>query len=152
MSTNGARIPPLTVAVELLVGISAFFGGYGLLKDAEGLGMPGSWLERSPFSDYKVPGLFLSVIIGGGMIVAALLALRRSPAARAAAQLMGLILLSWLVIETLIIGFRTWQQYVLLAITSACGLILLLRPGYAAERDQQPPSGDKPHPPVTLRQ
>jgi hypothetical protein len=41
------------IAVELLVGIGALFGGYGLLDDAEGLGMRDSWLEGSPFPDYR---------------------------------------------------------------------------------------------------
>lgn len=113
------------VGIESAVGISALFGGYGLVKDAEGLGIPESWLRGSPFDTYRVPGLFLFIVIGGGMLMAALLAWRRSPLARPAAALMGAILLAWLAIETAIIGFRTWQQYILLAITGACGVMLV---------------------------
>jgi hypothetical protein len=43
-------------------------GGWGLLSDAEGLGVRGSWLDGTPFPNYTVPGLVLLVVIGGGML------------------------------------------------------------------------------------
>jgi hypothetical protein len=60
------------------VGVGALFGGYGLLADAENLGVKDAWLEGTPLPDYRVPGLVLLVVIGGGMLVTVLLALRGS--------------------------------------------------------------------------
>ena len=78
-----------------IVGIGAIFGGYGLLSDADGLGVKSEWLDGSPFPDYRIPGIILLVFIGGGMLLTALLALRRSRFAGVAALAMGVVLLIW---------------------------------------------------------
>jgi hypothetical protein len=36
------------VALQAFIGVGALFGGYGLLADAEGLGMEEEWLDGSP--------------------------------------------------------------------------------------------------------
>jgi hypothetical protein len=115
----------VTVGVELAMGISAMFGAYHLLNDAEAFGARASWLRGSPFSDYTIPGLCLGIVIGGGMVIAAGAALRRSRHAARGALLMGFVLLAWLVVETVIVGFRGWQQIPLLAICGASGLVLV---------------------------
>ena len=61
----------IAAVTEVVVGVGAIFGGYGLLSDAEGLGAKQAWLDGSVFPDYTVPGLFLLVVIGGGMLTAA---------------------------------------------------------------------------------
>ena len=106
----------LIIGLELLVGIGALFGGYGLLADAEGLGLEESWLEGSPFPDYRIPGLVLLVVIGGGMLAAVALAARSSRHAAAAALLMGIALLAWGLVETATIGYQGWAQLLLLAV------------------------------------
>lgn len=60
-----------TALVSAWVCAGALFGGYGLLSDAEGLGARQSWLQGSPFPDYTIPGLFLLIVIGGGMLLTA---------------------------------------------------------------------------------
>ena len=61
MQTVAAGISPrrrtVLVSTELIVGIGALYGGYGLLSDADGLGAKQSWLDGSPFPDYTVPGM-----------------------------------------------------------------------------------------------
>lgn len=104
-------------------GIGALLGGAALLHDAEGIGYKESWL-RGPFSDYTVPGLFLLVVIGGGMIVLAELALAEGPAAPAVSSFMGSVLLAWLVIETLVIGYRGPVQIGFLIACGGSGLAL----------------------------
>jgi len=107
----------IVVGAAVANGIGALLGGAGLLHDAEGMGYRESWL-RGPFSDYTVPGLFLLVVIGGGMIVLAALALAEGPAAPAVSYRMGLLLLAWLAIETLVIGYRGPVQ---IGFVIACG-------------------------------
>jgi hypothetical protein len=55
-------------AFDAWVGVGALFGGYGL-ADAEDLGVKDAWLEGTPFPGYRVPGLVLLVVIGGGMLI-----------------------------------------------------------------------------------
>lgn len=115
----------VVVAVALVLGAGALYGGYGLLSDAEGLGVEEAWL-RGPFDDYTVPGLFLLVVIGGGMLVLAALAAARSRWSALAALAMGGILAAWLVIETAVIGYRGAPQLGLLVLCGGSAAVLLL--------------------------
>ena len=121
----------IALSLELLMGISAVFGAYHLLDDPRAFGAKLSWLEGSPFPDYTIPGLYLGVVIGGGMAAAGVAAGRRSRHAARAALLMGLVLLAWLAVETVIVGFRGWQQIPLLAICGTSGAVLAALGGHS---------------------
>jgi hypothetical protein len=131
-----SRTRGLLVALQAFVGVGALFGGYGLLVDAEGLGLEREWLEGSPFADYRIPGLFLLIVIGGGMLVSAVLALIRSRYAVVAAFAMGLTLALWLIIETLIIGFQDWSQYALLLALGTIATVLMVIGARAIKRSR----------------
>ena len=120
---RGAR--GVVAATELVVGIGAVFGGYRLLSDPTGLGAKQSWLDGTVFPDYTIPGLVLLVIIGGGMLAAAAITVFAERFAARAAGLMAALLLAWGVTETVTIGWRGWQQIVLVgAFVIAPALIL----------------------------
>jgi hypothetical protein len=106
----------IVAAIETVVGCGAVFGGYGLLTDAAGLGAKKAWLEGSVFADYTVPGLFLLVVIGGGMLVAAGVTVVARRAAPLVAGAMALVLVSWGVVETVTIGWRGVGQLVLVSV------------------------------------
>ena len=136
------------VATELVVGIGALFGGYGLLADAEGLGAKESWLDGSPFADYTIPGLVLLVVIGGGLLTAAALAVSGHAAAAGAALVMGVVLLAWGIVETLTIGWQGPPQVVMLVVfVLAPAAVLIgiaraaLRPVSRAPEDGAPTAG-----------
>jgi hypothetical protein len=120
------------VAIAAVVGVGALFGGYGLLSDAEGLGAKESWLDGSPFRDYKLPAIVLLVIIGGGMLVTAAAALRRSTSAAQAVLAMGLTLLAWGGVETITIGYRGSGQLVMLGLFVVGPALLLIKIGSEA--------------------
>ena len=101
---RGPRL--LVAATSLIVGIGGVYGGYGLLSDAAGMGAERSWLDGSPFPDYTVPGLFLLVVIGGGMLTTSALAFLKRPEAAPAALAMGTVILAWGIVETLTVGWR----------------------------------------------
>jgi hypothetical protein len=113
------------VVVELLMGIGAFYGGAGLLRDAEGFGVKRAWLEGSPFSDYTVPALLL-LALGCGMIATALLAARDGPLAGHATRIMGALLIVFISVETAVIGYHGGSQTVLLTVCGGSGLALML--------------------------
>jgi len=111
--------------VEVVVGVGAVYGGYSLLTDADGLGAKQGWLEGSIFPDYTVPGLFLLVVIGGGMLTAATVTMRAPAYAARAAGIMAAVLVAWGSIETLTIGWRGMGQVVLVgAFVAAPALVL----------------------------
>ncbi len=124
-TTLQPRARPLVIAVELVMGIGAIYGGLSLLHDAESFGVKEAWLDGSPFADYTIPALFLLIVIGGGMLASALLAWRRSPLAPRAALAMGATLGAWLIIETAIIRFHGPQQPILLALCGASAVTLI---------------------------
>jgi hypothetical protein len=130
------------VATELVVGIGALFGGYGLLADAEGLGAKESWLDGSPFADYTIPGLVLLVVVGGGLLAAAALAAFGHPAAAGAAVAMGVVLLVWGVVETVTVGWQGPPQVVLVAAFVVAPAAILIGIGRAALRPLSSSPGD----------
>jgi hypothetical protein len=112
-------------AIEIVVGLGAVYGGYSLLTDAEGLGVKEAWLGGSVFSDYTVPGLFLLVVIGGGMFAAATVTLLVPAYAGWAAGIMAAVLVLWGLVETVTIGWRGTAQLVLVgAFVAAPALVL----------------------------
>jgi len=123
----------LTVAgVAGVIGLGALYGGVRLLVDAEALGVEESWLKGTPFPDYRVPGVVLLAVIGGGMLVTALAALRRSRYAGLAALVMGAALVIWGLVETLTIGDQGADQLVLLAVFVVAPALPLLVIGWRA--------------------
>ena len=111
--------------VEIVVGVGAVFGGYSLLSDAEGLGAKQAWLEGSVFPDYTVPGVFLLVVIGGGMLAASGVTILAPAYAAWAAGMMAAVLAAWGLIETLTIGWRGMLQLVLVGAFVAAPALLL---------------------------
>jgi hypothetical protein len=109
------RTRRLLVAVESIVGLGALYGGVELLRDAEGFGARRAWLAGSVFSDYTIPGLVLAVVIGGGMLAAAVITALAGRYAAVSALAMGLLVLCWGTVETLTLGLVGGAQLTLLS-------------------------------------
>ena len=80
-------------------------------------------LEGSPFDDYFLPSLVLFVIVGGSLLAAAIAVFAGLGLDRRAAVAAGVVVLVWIAVETLIIGYVSWMQP---ATTFGALLILLL--------------------------
>jgi hypothetical protein len=104
----------------LFAALNAFAGGYYALAGAKDI--PRDWLVDSPFRDYFVPGLILFGVVGGSLLAAAVAVLGRKPFAALAAYAAGVVLLAWLGVEMIIIGYVSWMQ----PATAAAGLLILL--------------------------
>jgi hypothetical protein len=117
------RLRLTLAAIELAVAIPALPSGVGLIRD--GMGLDTAWIDHTLLPDYTVPGLLLLVVIGGGMALAAAAALGRPRLALPAAVAMGLILLAWLAVETLMIGWHGGPQLGLDLIYGALGVCLV---------------------------
>jgi hypothetical protein len=87
----------LLVALEVVIAVSAVYGGIGLMVN--GLGMPGDWLEATPFDSWTLPGVFLLAAVAVPMSVAAVGELTRWRLAYPASVLAGLVLIGWIVVQ-----------------------------------------------------
>jgi hypothetical protein len=125
----------LLVALHLIVGLSAIGAGLVLAREPSGetLTFKREWLEGSPFSDYRIPGIFLLLVIAPMNLISAITQTKKHKAAPALTTLSGVVLILWIAIQTAIIGFRHWSQGLWAVIFS---LIAMLGFGQLIRRDR----------------
>ena len=89
------------LSLEFGTAAAALGGGILLAVRPDGafLHADPSVLRRTPFSDWRAPGLLLAAGCGGGFLVAGLLQLRRNRAARLVSAAAG----------TALIGLEAWE-------------------------------------------
>ena len=124
-------------ALQAFIGLGALAGGYGLVSDPSGnaLGLPSSFIEGSPFSDFLIPGLFLLIVNGFGSLVGAFLSFTRRRYAQEIAIALGAILVLWIVMQIIIISSFHWMHvlYFILGIVElGIGLFIKRRQFVAA--------------------
>jgi hypothetical protein len=110
--------------------LNAFAGGYYGLAGAEGV--PREWLEGTPFRDYFYPSLILLVVVGGTCLVGAAAVFARLRLGRAAAFAAAAVLLIWLAVELLMLGYVSWMQPATAAGTFVLLVLAWLLPGRRA--------------------
>jgi hypothetical protein len=101
MKHKGIRIA--LVVIEACIGLGAIGGGIALLIGAFGQWLPVAWLRGTPFNDYTIPGLILTIVVGGGMLLAAATQVIQREWAVCLSAAMGLIMIGWEIVEVAII-------------------------------------------------
>lgn len=69
-----------------------------------------SALSGSPFEDWRVPGILLAVLVGGGFLSAAEWQRQRLPHARKLSILAGVCLVAFQLSELVLIGFQPLEM------------------------------------------
>lgn len=119
---SGIRIAALLL--EGFLALTAIPAGMAMVFRPDGslLGFPPGMLAGTPFHGYLVPGLVLSVVIGGAAsaALAALLARRRTAPRLVAAS--GAVTTGWIAAQLWFIGYQGLLQPLILAI-GACLLL-----------------------------
>lgn len=113
-------------ALLLIVAVNAFAGGYYGMTGAPNV--PIEWLEGSPFANYFIPGLILFVIVGGSCLMAAIAVLKHHHLARKAAMAASAVMLIWIMIQVLVIGYVSWMQPAIAICGVGCFFLALLLP------------------------
>jgi len=101
MKHQGIRIA--LGVIEAFIGLGAIGGGIALLIGAFAQWLPIAWLAGTPFSDYTIPGLVLTFVVGGGMLLAAATQFIQREWSVLLQAAMGLILIGWEIVEVAII-------------------------------------------------
>ncbi len=134
--------PPLSAStralltLELFVTFWAFAGGIGVMGG--GLDLPSDWLDGTPFSSYFFPGLILFVVVGGSMLAASLAVWSRNLFAGPASLAVGSILLIWITVQVVLIGYRSWMQPTFFAFGLAVvALAIPLFAGFLSRRGRE---------------
>jgi len=98
--------------LQVLIGVGAIFGGFGLMMDPSGvsLGMSVELLQGTPFQNYFIPGLVLFSVNGIGTLIASYFTLKNHRYARSLAMLFGAGLTLWIVIQVALIGYQSLLQ------------------------------------------
>ena len=117
----------VAIVLEVFTGILAVPVGIAFLADPTGsaLGLPGGWIEATPFGSYTVPGLYLLFINGLGMLVLAGLSVVRHWTAPWLTGVLGVGLIVWIAVEILVMPETMVLTWVFLAIGFAMGVVAL---------------------------
>jgi uncharacterized membrane protein len=123
------KVYPGLGALQAFIGLGALGGGFMLVIDPSGsaLGVPLSFLEGSPFPDFLVPGIFLLVVNGVGSMIGAGFSFTRRPYAQETAIVLGAILVTWIVIQVILIRSFSWMHvfyFILGAVELGFGLYI----------------------------
>jgi hypothetical protein len=99
-------------ALQVFIGVGGIAGGLGLVTEPNGsnLGFQVELLNKSPFSDYLIPGIFLLTVNGIGSLAGGVLSFLRNHFAGMCAAVLGFILMIWIVAQVWWIGLVIWLQ------------------------------------------
>lgn len=98
-------------ALLVLQALGGLAGGGALAARPDGslLKMPLSYIQDSPFPDYRIPGLLLFLVLGVFPLVVAVGLLRRRPWAWYGAFAVGCGLIIFELVEYVVIGYNVQQ-------------------------------------------
>ncbi len=117
----------LGAALAVLTAVGAIPVGIMFLTDPTGasVGLPDGWIEGTVFGDYTVPGLYLLLANGLGMLLVALLTWRRHWSAPWLMGALGVGLIIWIAVQVVVMPEVFWLQAVYGTFGVALGLIAL---------------------------
>lgn len=117
----------VAVALEVFTAVGAIPVGVMFLQDTTGglVQMPKGLIETTVFGSYLVPGLYLLLVNGLGMQLAALLTVRRHPLAPWLTGALGVGLVIWILVEILLLPLTMILTWVFLASGFVLGFIAL---------------------------
>jgi hypothetical protein len=109
-----SREERLLISAELVIGVTAVLGGMALVIRPSGSQLQAklSALSGTPFSDWRVPGELLLILVGGGSLLTALWLWRLYWDTRELALLSGLGVVAFELVEWATIGFQPLEALV----------------------------------------
>ena len=120
------RFAWIGVVLEILTAVLAIPVGLIFITDPTGasMGIEG-WLDGTIFGNFLVPGLYLLVVNGIGMLLLALLTVIRRPIAPWLTGALGIGLMIWISVQLALISDTMILQPLFFAVGLALGFIAL---------------------------
>ena len=117
----------LAIPIELITALGALPVGWSLIADptGAGMGMRSDWMANTLFGSYLVPGMYLLVMNGFGMLLAAGLTLWRHWVAPWWTGTLAIGLIVWILVQLILIPETSWLQWFFLASGLVLGFISL---------------------------
>ena len=117
----------IAVVLEVMTAIGAIPVGLMFLADPTGqlVQVPQGWIEATVFGSYLIPGLYLLLVNGLGMLVLAVLSVRRHWVAPWLTGTLGVGLIIWILVEIVLLPATMILTWIFLATGVALGLIAL---------------------------
>jgi hypothetical protein len=108
-------------------GIAAIPVGLLFLGDPSGaaIGIPQGWIEATVFGTYVIPGLYLLLVNGVGMLVLAALIWRRHWAAPWLTGILGVGLVIWILVQLAVMPETMVLQWIFLGVGLLLGFVAL---------------------------
>jgi hypothetical protein len=99
-----------------LTGLTATISGLLLISKPGGeiLGLSLSLLEQTPFKDFLIPGIILSVLVGGINLFAVFYNIQRNANRYNWAIAGGVMITGWIIIQMLLIQTANWLHFLYL--------------------------------------
>lgn len=115
----------LLLSLIALVAITTLCTGLLLMYEPDGsiFNLPLRLLDQSPFRTFFLPGLVLTVLVGGTCLYALVVLGYRNAQSYKVAQFAGWIILSWTVGQMLLTDYFHWSQLLFLCFG---GLVVLI--------------------------
>lgn len=106
-----------------VIGITATSSGLMMVSDPGGhaLNLPASVLDNSPFNDFIIPGILLT-IIGAINLFAVFYNMQRHPNRYNWAMAGGILISGWIIIQIILVQHFYWLHYVFLV----AGILIML--------------------------
>ncbi len=102
----------LAVVLEVFTAIPALIVGWQLVTDTSGasVGFPQGWIEATVFGSYLVPGLYLLLVNGVGMLALAGLSVARHWVAPWLTVILGAGLVIWILVQLVVMPEFSFLQ------------------------------------------
>ncbi len=110
--------------LTLFLSITAILGGLALM--ANFYTPPVELLQGSPFKDYILPGLALTLIVGGSALCSFILLVRKSKFAALSAGAVGVIIMFFEFVEVMVIGSTLGPAFFLQVIYFGLGILTMM--------------------------
>jgi hypothetical protein len=117
----------IAVALQAGTGVLAIPIGWLFIQNPTGsaLGMPQGWIEATPFGSYLIPGLYLLLVNGFGMLAVAGLSMARHWLAPWLTGALGVGLIIWILVQIVVMPETMLLTWVFLAIGFVLGFLAL---------------------------
>ncbi|MEZ4571780.1 MAG: hypothetical protein R2849_15890 [Thermomicrobiales bacterium] len=92
------------LVLDVFVALTAIGGGIALAIGLEGDRFPLEWLDGTLFRSYVMPGLILSVVVGGSAAIAAVMMIGDRSLGGGASMIAGAMLVGFIVVELVVLN------------------------------------------------